>query len=373
MVNPFRRFRGTRIAAGTIGLAAAFLAQASAAAEWDAGAGKDWETLLAAARKEGQVVVSVCPSLIDPIGKMFREDTGIDINFVTGTIPEVNAKFDTEVKSGRVATDVRLGGPSAIVYAKQGLLGAVSKQLILPGVANPAMWYGGKISYTDATDTYLPIPAEYVGGRPVINADLIDAKSITRWDDLLKPEYKGKIAAMDPTDGGIGATAGEYIAKAKGIDFLTRLYRDQGATLVTDRRQLVEWAARGTYPIVIGADAAPEIETFRQAGISSLQILSLADGPGNLNGGCSVVAMPSKAPHPNAALVFVNWFMSKRGQEAYVAGQRQPSNRLDVAATGVQQVLRPEPGREYFSAYREGFVLEERPLLDAAIAKAMGK
>jgi ABC-type Fe3+ transport system substrate-binding protein len=304
---------------------------------------------------------------------MFKQDTGISISFVTGTISELGAKYDTELQSGRVFTDVRLSGVSPLVYGKQGLLVPVKEWLLLPGVTDQAVWFGGKLSYADATEKYVPVPAEYVTGRPIINSDLINAKSIATWDDLLKPEFKGKIAAMDPADGSIGGTMAEYIAKTKGIDFIPKLYLGQNVVLVRDRRQLVEWAARGVYPIVLAADAAPEIDSFRESGVTSLKALSLSDGPGNLNGGCSAMTVPAKAPHANAALVFANWFLSKRGQEAYVAGQHQPSNRLDVATTGVQENLIPQAGVEYFANSREGFALVERPILDAAILKSLGK
>jgi hypothetical protein len=36
------------------------------------------------------------------------------------------------------------------------------------------------------------------------------------------------------------------------------------------------------------------------------------------------------APHPNAALVFINWYLSKEGQEAVGKIQRQGSIRRDV-------------------------------------------
>jgi ABC-type Fe3+ transport system substrate-binding protein len=368
--------KAIRNAAGyafTVAVAALFSGQVIAA-EWDAGAGKDWETLLAAARKEGQVVVSVCPGgMIDTIGKMFKQDTGIDISFVTGTIAELGVKYDTELQSGRVSTDARLSGVSALVYGKRGLLAPVKDMILLPGISNQALWYGGKLGYADTGEVYMPVPAEYVSGLPIINSDAVDASKIATWNDLLKPEFKGKIAAMDPLDGSIGGTMAEYIAKTKGIDFITKLYTGQNVVLVRDRRQLVEWAARGVYPIVLAADAAPEIESFRQAGVTNLKALLLSDGPGNLNGGCSGLTVPAKAPHPNAARVFANWFLSKRGQEAYVAGQHQPSNRLDVAASGVQQNLIPRPGIEYFANSREVFSLIERPALDEAIAKALGK
>jgi ABC-type Fe3+ transport system substrate-binding protein len=349
------------------------VAGALQAAEWDAGAGKDWEDLLAAARKEGQVTVSVCPGgMVDTIGKMFKEDTGINISFVTGTLPELGARFDTEMQTGRVTVDVRISGSSTVAYAKQGVLAPVRDRLLLPGVTDPAKWLHGKVSWLDSTERYNAFGGQYVGGRVVVNSDLIDPASITTWKDLLKPEYKGKIGAIDPVVQP-GTTTSEYLAELYGIDFIAQLYKGQNIALTRDRRQVVEWAARGVYPIVFGADAAPEMETFRQAGVTSLRVLTFTDGPGNLTGGCSVTSVPAKAPHPNAALVFLNWFLSKRGQEAFVAGQRQPTIRLDVAQTGVQPNLIPQPGVEYFTTFRENYALVEQAAVHAAIAKAMAK
>jgi hypothetical protein len=47
------------------------------------------------------------------------------------------------------------------------------------------------------------------------------------------------------------------------------------------------------------------------------------------------------APHPNAALVFVNWYLSKEGQDAVGKVQKQGSIRRDVPSY-VPDVLKPE-------------------------------
>ncbi len=357
--------------AATAAIVGGFAAQA-VADEWNAGAGNDWDALLAAAKKEGEVVVSVCPGATETLGKAFKDDTGIDISFVTGNIRDLGSRFDTELRSGRVATDVRLAGSSGAPYLGQGLLAPLNDELILPNVTNQANWLGGKMGWLDNDETYLPVPAEYVAGFPVINADIIDPAGITSWQDLMKPEFKGKIAAFDPTDS-IGSATSQYLAKTYGLDFVAKLYKEQVAIISRDRRQLVEWVARGTYPIALGADAAQEIEPFHEAGFTSIQALTMADAPGNLVGGCSVAQVPVKAPHPNAARVFINWYLSNAGQAAYVAGMHQPTDRLDVANDGVPDYLVPRQGLKYFSTYREDYVLHERTKLIEEIGNAIGQ
>jgi ABC-type Fe3+ transport system substrate-binding protein len=352
-----------------ITMAASSLAMA---AEWDAGAPKVWGDLLAAAKKEGAVVVSVCSGATETLGKAFKRDTGIDISFVTGSIPELGSKWDAELKSGRVTTDVRLDGTSSPPYAKQGYLVPVKDELLLPNVTNQSNWLNGRLLWMDSGQKFLPVPAEYVAAFPLINTDLIDAKSITKWADLLKPEFKGKIASFDPTDP-IGSGTSLYLAKLHGVDFIGQLYKGQEIVLSRDRRQLIEWVARGTYPIVLGADAAQELQQFRDAGVTSIKALTMSDGPGNLIGGCSVVSLPKQTPHPAAARVFVNWFLSKNGQEAYVAGMHQPSDRQDIANEGVPDYLIPKPGLDYFTSYEETYVLEIRPQVLKDIGRIIGK
>jgi ABC-type Fe3+ transport system substrate-binding protein len=348
------------------------LGESAGAQDWTSGAPKAWDELMTAAKKEGQVVVSACAGATESLAKAFKRDTGIDITFVRGSNAELGSRWDAEVRSGRLTSDVRLSGNSALPYAKEGYLVPIRDALLLPNVTEAANWRNGALLYLDSDNKFLPVPAEYVAGFPLVNTGLIDAGSITKWSDLMKPEFKGKIASYDPLDSAGGAVA-MYIAKLYGTDFLLKLYKDQEIVLSRDRRQLLEWVVRGTYPIVLGADAAAEIESFRAAGITSFAALTLTDGPGNLIGGCSVTSLPKEAPHPAAARVFVNWFLSKNGQEAYVAGTRQPSDRTDVANEGVQEYLIPKPGLDYFSSYAETFVLTERPKLMGEVERAFGK
>jgi ABC-type Fe3+ transport system substrate-binding protein len=43
------------------------------------------------------------------------------------------------------------------------------------------------------------------------------------------------------------------------------------------------------------------------------------------------------APHPHSVRLFVNWLLSKEGQEVYTAGMTEPSRRLDVDASSLKK------------------------------------
>ena len=66
------------------------------------------------------------------------------------------------------------------------------------------------------------------------------------------------------------------------------------------------------------------------------------------------MAFLNKAPHPNAAKVFVNWFLSRRGQIALqkyndLYGEDAPnSRRMDIPKDMLVATNRMIPGKRYF-------------------------
>jgi ABC-type Fe3+ transport system substrate-binding protein len=50
-----------------------------------------------------------------------------------------------------------------------------------------------------------------------------------------------------------------------------------------------------------------------------------------LSTGFGALYLVHRAPHPNAAKVFANWLLSKRGQAAWAGIALEASRRLDVA------------------------------------------
>jgi len=68
-------------------------------------------------------------------------------------------------------------------------------------------------------------------------------------------------------------------------------------------------------------------------------IKTVAGGPG-----FGAVALMDKAPHPNAAIVYLNWLLSKEGQTEYVKSGRN-SRRLDVPPSDPS--LAGKPGVHY--------------------------
>jgi len=341
------------------------------AASWDEGAGADWAKVLAAARREGNVVVMGRPDLGPPFAAAFKRDTGLGLDYLGGQARDLQARFRRETASGNVVSDVILGGETTVDMIRPGYLMPLADNILLPGVKNPANWIGGALDWGDNQKSYLFIGGEYVHGWPVFNTDIVKPGTISGWRDILKPEYKGKIAAIDPVIGPGGAAA-SYLVHQFGIDFFKRLVVDQQLTIARDGRQVVEWLVRGSHAVAIGAVPA-DVEYFRSRGIKNIAVGDLLDGPGALLGGSSVLSIAKKAPHPNAAIVFLNWYASQPGQDTFSRIWLTPSNRTDVHVGNIPDYTNRRPGRMYLEQYREDYWLTERAQAEQQIEEIMGR
>jgi ABC-type Fe3+ transport system substrate-binding protein len=364
------RTRVATAAAAAFGVAA-LVSTSALAAGWDNGGGAAWAKVLEAARKEGNVIVMGRPDLGKAFMADFKRDTGLSLDYLGGQTRDLQARFRRETASGNVASDILLGGETEVDMIAPGYLMPLAENLLLPGATDPKNWAGGALDWGDNQKTYLFIGGEYVHGWPLFNTDIIKPGEIGSWLDLLKPQYKGKIIALDPR-GGAGGAAMSYLIHQFGIDFFRRLVAEQQLTLARDGRQVVEWLVRGSHPIAIGAVPA-DVEYFRSRGIKNIAVGDLADGPGTLLGGSSVLAMARKAPHPNAAFAFLNWYASRPGQEAFSRVWLTPSNRTDVNLDTTPAYTRPKPGKVYLEQYREDFWFRERVKYEKEIEDVLGR
>lgn len=359
-------FWGAAALAG--GIALATLAQA---ADWQDGAPAEWAKVVAAAKAEGKVVVAGSPDMGKPFTDAFQRDTGIKLEYLGGNTRDLSSRAARELRTNQVTIDMMIGGASELPLINEGLATPLDNQLMLPTVTEGKYWADGKLRWVDKGKKYMLQGAEYVNGQPFINTAVVKPDAIKTWKDMLKPEFRGKISAQDPRQPGSGQAAAAYLAALFGMDFIKQLYVDQKVMMTGDARQVTEWAARGTYPIAIGGSPT-DYETFKAAGIRTLIVGDMEDGPGTTVGGFSLIWQLKGNPHPNAARVFLNWYLSKPGQEAYIAAKGTPSMRTDIDTSALPAYLKPQPGKKYLETYQEEFYLGIRPGLTKHIQDSLG-
>jgi ABC-type Fe3+ transport system substrate-binding protein len=341
----------------------------SGAADWQAGAPAEWRQIMAAAQAEGQVTVAAFPALAEKMSAAFKRDTGIQLNFLSGGTSEQSARLEAEARAKNLTIDILIGGGRELKpMMTEGMLEPVAPRLMLPGVS-PANFRGGKIKWMDNSSQYLLQGAEYVFGWLLVNKDLIDPGAIKSWKDLLDPKYRGKIASDDMRTPGPGQGASDWIYNVFGLDYIKALFLGQQVTLTSDSRQLVEGVARGITPIAFGA-IQTVVERFKREGFANLAVVLPEDQPGYLTGGFSVLKQAKGVPHPNAATVFINWYMSHPGQEVYESVVLETSRRTDVN-TGLPDYLVPRPGFHYYEAYNEEVYFSRAAVVNL-ITAAMG-
>ena len=123
-----------------------------------------------------------------------------------------------------------------------------------------------------------------------------------------------------------------------------------------DDRQILDFAARGKYPIAIGAGDLPTSQFIaRGLPLKLLRPEALKEGTYITTGNGSL-SIPRSAPHPNALRVYVDFFLSQEGQLAWSKVAGFASMRRDVSKDHVPDFLVPKEGMPYPDLSSEKYV-----------------
>jgi len=91
------------------------------------------------------------------------------------------------------------------------------------------------------------------------------------------------------------------------------------------------------------------------------------DAPSILSGGYGLISLVNKAPHPNAAKLFINWLAGPGPQKAFAEAVQSVSLRNDIRYSNLPPWVFPQKGTKYLDSYDWKFVNEQRePAMDKA-------
>lgn len=312
----------------------------------------EWERLLSDARKEARLTIYtiLLPDSRTQLHKVFKEKFGIEIEMLAGRAPEVVAKIVAERRAGIFIPDLYISGPTtALALLKPiGALESMEKSLILPAVLDKKSWWGGKgILWIDKNHTFIQFFAS-PSGSVLINTDLVKPGEITSYKDFLNPKWKGKIVLNDPSLGHSGAQQLSILARIPtvGWDYVEALAK-QEPVLMADERLIVEWVARGRYPVAIGGGARAIMEEFRKAGMP-IDDIYMKEG-GHLSQSRGAIALLNQSPHPKAAQLFLNWILTREGQTLISRTELTQSAREDVPTDHLDSKQIRQSGVDYFN------------------------
>jgi iron(III) transport system substrate-binding protein len=316
--------------------------------------GGGWDAVLAAAKQEGTVVVAgaVGENLRAAHLAFANDYPEIKVEYTGQNGRDLVPKVLAERSAGHYAWDVfTTGAPSSYLLKAAGALDPIRPALLLPEVLDDSKWIGGFASGFVDSDRQLAYAfTGYLQTNVWVNRDVIPEPELSSVEQLVDPKWKGRISWSEPRQPGSGQTTAGYWLKLKGEEWLRQLYR-QDVTIVRDSRQQIEWVVANRYPIAIGVDQTL-VPLFRDLGFTT-QLQALAsDSPlgARLSTSVGVVTLMNRAPHPNAARVYINWLLSARGQEPWARLMQQNSRRLDVPGP---PEFAPKPDVQYIDPTRE--------------------
>jgi ABC-type Fe3+ transport system substrate-binding protein len=248
-----------------------------------------------------------------------------------------------ERQAGVYHWDVYVGGTPSILQTLKpaGAFAPLRPALMLPEVLDDAAWFGGLDSgWMDKEKTYSMGFGLTMNPTVVVNWDVVSHDDLKTYADLLKPQFAGKIVWDDPRLPGQGISTAQRFLVNFGADWLKRLFAEQKIAYIANPRQLAEWVVSGKYPIGIGL-APQELKIFQQHGLGKnvSDFLVPLEHP-SLEYGYGTVSMLSHAPHPNAAKLYINWLLSKAGQNEWIKTSEN-SRRLDVPIATAETAAQP--------------------------------
>lgn len=314
---------------------------------------QEWDRLVKAAKQEGSLVVlTLAGAGYRKALDVFQDTFGVAVEhqaFVSASI--FAPRILQERAAGIFSFDAAQVSPGTALreLKPEGVWDPVRPALFRPDVLDDKAWYGGfEGSFADTAKQFAFSGFEYDVRRSfAINTDLVQPAEIKTVKDLLNPKWKGKMLFLDVRVGDAHQTF-TAIRLNLGEEVVKLLLVDQEPTFTRDVRQAVEAVVRGRYPVVLGA--RPNIlKEFQDEGLGrNVKHLDLPEADYIPS---TSVFLFNRAPHPNAAKLFVNWVLTKEGQTIWSGHAGTNSRRTDVAPVNKETV--PTPGRTYNDSNKE--------------------
>ncbi|HKA32864.1 MAG TPA: extracellular solute-binding protein [Candidatus Binatia bacterium] len=298
---------------------------------------KEWDTLVAAAEKEGQLSIAGPPgdtyrfALIDWFQKKFPK-IRVEYNGASGR--DQVPRLARERQSGIFNWDVYVGGPTSPlgVLKPIGAFDPLPPELILPEATDNSKWHDGFRSGFMDVEEKLYYAFDGTSSDVIyVNADIVSPGEFKTFKEIANPKWGGKIVWEDPRQEGSGLNSALLFKLTYGEEFIRKLLAEQKIVFTRDRRQLTEWIVRGRYPIAVSLPS-DQLKIFLEKGLGK-NVKQVEDGHfiQSINPGFGSFGILNRRPHPNAAKLYANLLLTVEGQTSWAkqSGGRN-SRRSDV-------------------------------------------
>jgi iron(III) transport system substrate-binding protein len=235
----------------------------------------------------------------------------IDAEYFRAGGPQLIERIFTEARAGKHLWDVFMN--SAIytnLLTEKGMLAAYDSP--------EAKYY--REGYKDPRGTWVSIYTNYaVAGY---NTKLVPKEEVPKsYKDLLKPFWSGQIG-LDAKSYEWFAVVVRGLGEEKGLAVMRQLAKNK-IQLRNGRELVSELVAAGEFKLALTA-YSQNYESLKLRG-APVDWVALDPVYANIH----PVGLSSKAPHPNAGKLFIEFLLSKAGQEILRAQKRIP-DRIDT-------------------------------------------
>lgn len=258
---------------------------------------------------------------VRPTLDAFEKDTGIKVEHLTMQNAEILQRLINEGQAGVSIADLWWtgGADTFIDGAQKGLLlpyKSPSGEVLAANMKDAnGYWHGTSLTIVNW----------------VVNKDLVAQKGLKMpetWDDLLQPGLKGEVSMPNPASSGTAYNVVTSMLEVKGEDAGWK-YLEQ---LIG---QVPFFPARGSDPanLVVQGEAIVGINASNgdrelEKNNPHIALVYPKDGTGWWP---QPVAIVKGTKHEQAAKVFIDWILSKRGMEQIAKDRNAAVARLDVA------------------------------------------
>lgn len=259
--------------------------------------------LLQAAKKEGKLVAygSLESEIVDVVRKKFKEATGLELEYWRASATKVMDRALSEFRAGRPLYDVIITNASPMkIMQGAGLFQKYE---------SPS-W---KAFNPQDLDPFFGPSYRYNVFGVIYNTKLVRPQDAPKsLEDLVTPKFKGRFVMPDPSQ---HTTTTQWLAgleKIMGKERADKFVRDLAAAKPLLVESLLPAARRtttGETPIAISYVKYVYIFARREGAPLDYVRLPKMLGDGHY------VALGSRAPHPNAAKLFLDFFLGPVGMK----------------------------------------------------------
>ena len=268
------------------------------------------ERLIERARQEGVVSVytSLAPTESQPLAQAFEKKYGVRVELWRALSDKVVQRAVTEAQGKRFAVDVlETNGPEMEMMAREKLLSPVFS----PGIADlpPAAIPPHRLWLPDRMNHFVV----------AFNTSKVSRDELPKtYDGFLDPRWRGRLG-LEATDQEWMATLIKLWGRERGEDYFRRL-----AAMKPDVRKghvlLAELIASGEVQVGLSVYSS-NVETLKRKGapIDWVPVEPVVARPQG-------IGAARNAPHPHAALLFIDFVLSPEGQALFESMGRVPAS-----------------------------------------------